>query len=286
MIKEELHLIKTADEETIALWKVTNTLSNKNQHIFLTHGTFSDKRICLGIAKYFAELDYTCWIMEWRNHGASPRTDKAFNFETIGLLDVQAAMYHLRDKVGIKKISCITHSGGGICLTMFLVKNPSFREIMHRISFFGCQAFGAASSRLNYWQIVGSKYMTRLLGKMPATKNGRPHDETYYTMKQWYDWNLNKQFKGADDFDYLPNMPSIRTPILSICAKGDPFVAPKEGCAAFLAAFKNPVNQLVYCSKAAGFLEDYDHSRIMLSRNAAKELWPVVQEWIEQIIQK
>jgi len=281
MIQEELHLIETADTETIALWKVTNNPSNKNQSIFLTHGTFSDKRICLGIAKHFAELGYTCWIMEWRNHGASHKTNKAFNFETIGLFDIKAALHHLRNNLGIEKVSCITHSGGGICLTMFLIKNPSFLSMIHRISFFGCQAYGAATSRRNYWQIVGIKYMTRLLGVSPATKNGRPHDETYYTMKQWYDWNLDKHFKGADDFDYLPKMKSVTIPILSICAKGDPFVAPKEGCAAFLAGFKNPINKLVYCAKDAGFLEDYDHSRIMLSRNAAKELWPVVREWIE-----
>jgi len=281
MIQEELHLINTADKATIALWQIVDDQNDTGQSIFLTHGTFSDKRICLGIAKYLAALGYTCWIMEWRNHGASPRTNESFSFETIGLFDVKAALQHLRDKVGVEKISCITHSGGGICLTMCLIKNPSYLAMIHRISFFACQAFGAATSRLHYWQIVGAKYLTRLLSVSPGTKQGHPHNETYYTMKQWYDWNINKQFKGADGFNYMPNMQSIKSPILSICAKGDSFIAPKEGCAAFLTAFENPTNKLLYCSVKDGFLEDYDHGRIMLSRNAAKELWPVVKEWIE-----
>ena len=104
MIQEELHLIETADTETIALWKVTNNPSNKNQSIFLTHGTFSDKRICLGIAKHFAELGYTCWIMEWRNHGKSPEVTKKFNFETIAIYDLKTVFDYFFKDLKISKI--------------------------------------------------------------------------------------------------------------------------------------------------------------------------------------
>ena len=282
MLKEELELIKTEDGEQIALWKIQSTDLQNQANVFLTHGTFSDKRICLGIAKYLAVFGYTCWIMEWRNHGASPSTTNKFNFETIGLYDVKAAFNYLSKVLKITNLHCVTHSGGGICLTMFLIKNPSYKKYINSISFFGCQAFGAAKSKMSYAGLVFTKSLIKLFGVFPASKNGRPHDETYYTMKQWYDWNINKEFKGSDGFDYLPRMENIKIPIMSVCAKGDHSVAPKVGCESYLAAFKNPLNQLVYCSIEAGYLEDYDHGRILLSSSAAQELWPVVKQWMEK----
>ena len=282
MLTEELKLIRTDDGEEIALWKIHSTDQQNQGNIFLTHGTFSDKRICLGIAKYLVEIGYTSWIMEWRNHGASPTTTNKFNFETIGLYDIKAAFNYLTNTLKLSNIHCITHSGGGICLTMFLIKNPNYKTHINSISFFGCQVFGAAKSKWSYASLILTKSLIKLLGVFPASKNGRPHDETYYTMKQWYDWNLNKEFKGSDGFDYLPRMKNITIPILSVCAKGDNFVAPKVGCKAFLDAFQNPLNQLVYCSKEDGYLEDYDHGRILLSSSAAKELWPVVRQWINE----
>lgn len=282
MLTEELELIKTEDGEQIALWRIQTKNQKNHSNVFLTHGTFSDKRICLGIAKYLAEIGYTCWIMEWRNHGASPNTTNRFNFETIGLYDIKAAFNYLYHTLNITNLHCITHSGGGICLTMFLIKNPSFKKYINSISFFGCQAFGAAKSSLSYAGLVLTKSLIKLFGVFPASKNGRPHDETYYTMKQWYDWNIKKVFDGSDGFDYLPKMKNIRIPILSVCAKGDHSVAPKVGCKSYLDAFKNPINKLVFCSKKDGYLEDYDHGRILLSSSAAQELWPVVRQWMQQ----
>ncbi len=282
MLKEELVLINTEDREQIALWKIQSTDQQNNSNVFLTHGTFSDKRICLGIAKYLAKIGYTCWIMEWRNHGTSPSTTNKFNFETIGLFDIKAAFQYLHHTLNISNLHCITHSGGGICLTMFLIKNPSYKNCINSISFFGCQAFGAAKSSISYISLIVSKSIIKLFGVFPASKNGRPHDETYYTMKQWYDWNIYKEFKGSDGYDYLSKMKTIKIPILSVCAKGDHYVAPKVGCQSFLDAFKNPLNKLVYCSKEDGYIEDYDHGRILLSSSAAQEIWPVVREWIER----
>ena len=90
--------------------------------------------------------------------------------------------------------------------------------------------------------------MACLTGGIPARKTGSPHDEDYFMMKQWFDWNLSKKFVGKNDFDYQPQMPKITIPILSIAAKGDTFIAPKAGCEQFLNAFKNPKNKLLFCS--------------------------------------
>ncbi|KAA1246075.1 alpha/beta fold hydrolase [Aquimarina sp. RZ0] len=282
MIEQHLIILKTLDHKNIALWKVFKVVNDQNEkHVYLTHGTFSDKKICLGIAKYLASLGYICWIMEWRNHGESQKIDSSFNFETIAKYDIKAVFSYLLKDLKIKTLDCITHSGGGICLTMFLINNTSYISRINKIVMFSCQAFGAAHSKKSYIKIILSKYITYIIGFIPGKilRLG-PHNENYYTMKQWFNWNLSKSFLGENKFNYLEKMDLISIPILSICSEGDKFISPKKGCEFFLNAFNNSKNKLVYCSINNGFSEDYNHSRVMMSTNAAREIWSLVLKWI------
>ncbi|CAL2095654.1 alpha/beta hydrolase [Tenacibaculum sp. 190524A02b] len=281
-MKEQLYHIKTEDNHTIALWKF---YSEKvlNKHVFLTHGTFSNRKICDGIASYLVNIGYTCWIMEWRNHGNSLKAKQKFNFETIAEFDLKSTFEFLFYQQKIKNIDCITHSGGGIILTMFLINTPKHSSKINSISFFGVQAFGAAETLSNKIKIFSSKYLAFLLGKIPSkTAGSTENGENYYTMKQWFDWNLKNKFIGKNGINYLSKMKEIKIPILSICAKGDNFIAPKRGCEKFLNAFENNTNKLYYFSKENGNLENYNHSRILKSQNSRKEIWPIVVNWINK----
>lgn len=280
--QEELIKIKTEGEEFIALWKIFSPENDSDQHIFLSHGTFSDRRICLSIAEYFAEKNYTCWIMEWRNHGSSSPSNKKINFENIATDDYPIVFEYLFNQLNINKINCILHSGAGICLSIFLVTNPQYNSNFNRVAMFGSQAFGVNYNFKNYLKLLIGKYTNAILGYSPAKMFGKPHDEDYFFMKQWYDWNLSKKFIGMNRTDYEKELPKVKVPILSICAKGDDFIAPKIGCELFLNAFKNPENQLLYCSIENGFKEDYNHSRVLQSRNSRAEIWPKVEEWLNQ----
>ena len=96
MLTENLKFVSTKDNVQIAIWHIFDSekqqyLSNNStyraQNIFLTHGTFSDKKTCLKIAEYLATLGHHCYIMEWRGHGASSTSKDKFNFETIATYD-------------------------------------------------------------------------------------------------------------------------------------------------------------------------------------------------------
>ncbi len=219
--------------------------------------------------------------MEWRNHGKSSKTKHDFNFETIAKYDLKSTFEFLFEHQNLKSIDCLTHSGGGIILTMFLIHNSKYNSKINSITLFGVQAFGAGEKLSNKAKILMSKYLTLMLGKVPSkTVGSTEHSESYYTMKQWFNWNLNKNFIGENGFDYLKRMPKIKVPILSICAEGDSFIAPKEGCEKFLNAFGNEKNKLIFYSKENGNLENYNHSRILKSTSSKKEIWPVVENWI------
>lgn len=281
MLKETHLLLRTKDHEQVALWKITGEWSDSTKNIFLTHGTFSNRKVCMGIASFLVEKGFTCWVLEWRNHGDSPAVESPFNFETIALYDFLAVFEYLFQTLKIASLDCITHSGGGLCLTMFLINHPQYQAKLNSISLFCCQSFGAATTWNSYLKLSLGKSLTALIGYIPGQKlKLGEHNESYYTMKQWFDWNLSQRFVGAKDKDYQSEMPTITIPILSICAKGDTFIAPVEGCRRFLDAFQNPKNKLLICSKENGCLEDYNHSRILHSSHSKKEIWPEVLAWM------
>lgn len=181
----------------------------------------------------------------------------------------------------IKEVDCITHSGGGICLSISLINNPEYSAKIKSITLFGCQAFGAAVSTKNYIKIFIAKYISKLIGYIPANKTGSEENEAYYIMKQWFNWNLNKNFIGENGFDYRDKMQTIKIPVLAISGKNDTFIAPPKGCQQFLDVFKNPNNKHIICATENGFLEDYNHSRLLHSRNARKEIYPKVLNWLQ-----
>ena len=305
MIYEDLHLFMTKDGEKIAVWEVINeskkAKSNtaiKRQNIFLTHGTFSDKNVCLGIASYLASLGHTCYVMEWRGHGSSSIPEKKFNFETVATHDYEATFRYFFDELKLDNLHCVTHSGGGVGLTMFLIQNKHYIDKLNSISVFACQAYGAVLNPLSYVKILGAKIVTKLFGYIPAKNLGMgPINESYYTMTQWYDWNLQKNFISGfirnrdidkqaqyqnSRFDYRQHMPAITTPIYAISGKGDLFISPTQGCQLFFEDFGHPDNVFREYAKSKGHLEDYDHTRVLMSRNSSKEIWPTVATWIEK----
>jgi len=279
--KEQLIKLTTKDHKEITLWKI-NSAKENNKHVFLTHGTFSNKKIMLGIANYLANIGYTCWIMEWRNHGESKVYKDTFNIETIGLIDIKTTFNYLIDNLNLNNLHCITHSGGGIALTLFLIKNKTYSKNIKSIVFFNCQAFGAVNSKLDFIKIYLAKHFSSILGFVPAIRLGiGVQNEKYFTMKSWFDWNLTKSFKGIDGFDYFSQMKTIQIPILLICGKND-WIAPIHGCEKYLNGFDNQTNKLVVCGISNGFKENYNHSRTILSKNASKEIWQIASNWIKK----
>ncbi len=279
-MNEDLIKLPSPEGHTLAIWKISEPEIPTHHHIYMTHGTFSDKRICRGIAFFLAKKGYTSWIMEWRGHGASSIPKEKYNFETIAKNDVPVAFEYLLNQLNIKVLSCVVHSGGGAIMAMFLVHNQQYISKINSITMFGSQTTGAGNSIKNHLMLYIGKYVTALLGHSYASKFGRPHDETYFMMKLWYDWNLSKRFLGENGFDYDLHLSKITIPIFSIHGKKDTFVATESGSEQFLQSFPNPKNKFLSCGKANGFSENYDHGRVMLSRNAEKEIWPLVLDWI------
>lgn len=280
MRKEQIN-IPFKHSATLALWKLDAETSRVGRHVFLTHGTFSNRKVCFGISEFLVENGYTCWILEWRNHGESSMVEEPYDFERIGKEDIKAAFDYLFDQEKLEKIDCVTHSGGAISLTINLIEHPPYISKIKKMVFFAGQSSGAANSFGNRLKILIGKYISKALGHIPAKRLGRPHNEDYSFMKQWFDWNLTNTFASKMGKDYRLEMPKIKIPILAIAGSGDTFIAPVSGCKAFLDRFRNPQNKFLPCGRETGYAEDYNHSRLIYSRNAAREIYPKVLRWLE-----
>ena len=281
---EELIPVQIENDKHIALWKYSPENSIEDKNILMTHGTFSNRKVLKGIVQYLVANEFTCWVFEWRSHGESSKVSTDFNYETVGREDFKLVFSYLFEQQKIKRLHCVTHSAGGFCLAMALVNYPLYQSKIDSISMFGCQVFGAGLTWSNYLKILIGKYTSKLLGTVPARKTGSEENESYFLMKQWYDWNLNENFIGNTGIDYKKELKNIRIPILAFYGGSDHFIAPPKACKAFLDLFENPVNKGFLCSKDEGYLENYNHSRLMLSSNAKKELYPIVLDWINQYL--
>lgn len=278
------HFLKTTDNVNIALWETQPKTQPSQQYIFLTHGAFSTHKICLGIAEFLANMGYRCFILEWRNHGASEKIKHDFDFETVALYDIKTAFDYLYNNLNIKQLHCITHSGGGICLTMFLIRYPHYKTHIKSMTLVACQAFALINHRLDFMPLYLAKTLTKIIGFIPARlfKLGT-ENESYATMSLWFDWNLTGRFLSRDkSLNYREKMSDIDIPILSICAFGDKKIAPVRACQVFLQSFENTKNRLAIFGVDYGHLENYSHGRILLSRHASQEVWQEIVSWIEQ----
>jgi len=283
---KKLHILDAGDGSEFALWEISKRKNAliKKEAVFLSHGAFSDKTVCMGIADYLVNHGYICFILEWRGHGTSPETDIPFNFETVALYEYKAAFHYIYHHFNIASLHCVTHSGGGLCLTMFLINYPEYLKNIQSITFIACQAFGAVNNSFDFIKLFSAKLVVKGLGQIPANKFklGRVN-ETYYTMKPWFNWNLKKNFMSEfKNIDYKKYMSSIGIPIYSISGTGDKFIAPVHGCYKYLQAFENKNNIFREFGISKNNLEDYSHSRIALSQNAAKEVWPTILQWIDK----
>ncbi|WP_287879498.1 alpha/beta fold hydrolase [Aquitalea sp.] len=247
----------------------------------MTHGTFSDKRICLGLAHYLAGLGAICWVMEWRGHGSSPPALEPFDFETIACCDIPAVLNYLQQQEKVSRLHAVTHSGGGLALLMCLLRQPQWQLLLGKLVLFACQACHAAPSLSRRLLLRLARQLSACLGRVPGKRLGiGVQDEPFYLMSQWFDWNLAGRFIGRDGFDYLPALAHLPYPVLAVCADQDRFIAPPTACRCFFQALSGSHHRYLLAGHD-GIAAGYRHGSILLSRRAALEIWPRVANWLD-----
>lgn len=251
--------------------------------VVLTHGTFSDGRVCSRLARSLSLRGFASYVLEWRGHGQSGPAHEGGNFESTALEDLPAALARIRERTQLRRVLWVGHSGGGFLPIMLMARQPETRELFAGVVSMATQAADTGRGPRARLGIAASAALTNLLRRAPgrALKLG-PRDETPRMMNQWYRWNWTRRWSGDDGFDYRTHAAQINVPILALAGGGDRFVAPPEACRRFVDAIGSDDKRFLVCSRATGYAEDYDHARLLASRGAVREVWPLVTRWLQE----
>jgi oxygen-independent coproporphyrinogen-3 oxidase len=251
--------------------------------LLLTHGTFSNANVCTRLAAYLAEHGFDCWILELRGHGRSLAGPAAPDFEWFAEYDVPAALDAVRATTRRSDVLMLGHSGGGLVFLMHLARHPEVSVHVRGLVTLAAQATGAGATWSGRTKISLFALGTRVLGYTPGPLLGLgPQNEFGPVIGQWCGWNWRGRWVGRDGFDYGAALRSLTVPALCLAGAGDRFIAPVAGCRELFEALGSSDKRFLECGLAHGFAEDYTHARIIASRAARQEIWPLVLDWLTQ----
>ena len=266
----------------IALYRYANPL-NGYPPVILTHGTFSNALICMELAAFLNTAGFDCWIYEWSGHGLSQYGDLYPDAEDFALHDVPAVIEKVLTETASKACIWVAHSGGGFLPLIYMARNPHLQHEIQAITAMGSQTTGAGGTWIGKLMTMAVPVVIRMLGRVPGPFYGLgPEDEVSGFLEQWCRWNRSGKWIGKDGFDYDKAMKNIHIPAFFIAGAND-LIAPSDGCHRMFHSLGSTQKRYALCSMANGYLENYNHPRLIASQNAKVEIWPMVLEFIRSV---
>jgi len=257
--------------------------------VLLVHGNFSNRGFWLsprgiGLAPFLSERGYDAWIVELRGHGLSPR-DASFPGVTAEdhiLRDLPAAVAHVRGETA-RPLFLAGHSAGGIFVASLLGSGRVPEDHFAGAALFGAQIdLGEGYLKVPplAWLAEG---LLRRLGRFPAPRFGLgPEPEPAGEMLEFIRWKKRGgRWEDSRGVSYREGLGRVRLPVLAVAAARDPN-DPPEGCRRLLEAFGGKDRRFVLLSRQNGYAADYDHIGMIVSKEAAAEVWPLLADWMDE----
>jgi predicted alpha/beta hydrolase len=276
------HRATTRDGVELSLLRFSGDVRS-NVPVLLTHGTLSNAQVCVRLASFLAEQGFDAWILEWRGHGESAAGDASPDFQYLAEFDVPAGLEAVRKLTGKPDVFLVGHSGGGLVFLMHLARQLESRTHIRGLVTLASQATEAGATWRDKARIAGFAVVNNVRGHLPGPALGLgPENEWRKVMNQWFRWNLSGRWLARDGFDYAKALRDVDIPMLCLAGAGDRFIAPVRGCRRLFDVVGSRDKEFVVCGKTAGFTEEYDHTRIIASRPAGQEVWPVILTWMRK----
>lgn len=241
---------------------------------------FSNYRVCRGLAKYLATLNFDCWLVDFQGHGESNKPLRAPDFETMSLQDTEAVLAFVQQQAD-KPVWWVGHSGGGLAILMYLARNTDKQSQIAGVVTLASQATDAGYTipRRAFYRLAS--LLISMIGVTPGRLLGLgPENEFASVMQQWIGWSLSGRWHGADGFDYLQHLADVTVPSMCLAAVADKTIAPPSGCERVYASLGGLNKTFILFGRENGHAEDYTHSRVVSSRNASVDVWPVIGRWL------
>jgi pimeloyl-ACP methyl ester carboxylesterase len=265
--------------------------SQGKQPIVLVHGSFTNRRFWIsaqgvGLARYLVEAGFDVWLMEMRGHGLSPRNldYKDNSLEHYAVSDVPAINEFVIEKTGLKPV-WLGHSLGGVLIATAIAAETLPEDQIAAIALLGTQVV----RRRWFLQIPLITSMGKLWFTLKPELDGRklkigPENEPAGIAKEYLRWLglLGRWRFNEGKASLLAKWQNMDVPMLAMVGKNDQS-DPAEYCERFydLCGSNNKVFKLL--SKDEGFSRDFGHVDMIVSKAAAKEVWPELLNWLVEI---
>ncbi len=303
-VQVEVHPLKADPLWRIALTRIqppgqdkhhtqTQTIISPSLHatpILLVHGSFSNRHFWIsnkgiGLAPYLASRGYDVWIVDLRGHGLSREGPdfSAITAEDHIQRDLPAAVSYVWNTTG-RPMFLAGHSAGGIIVASYLSWNwPNEPERFIGVALFGAQlAYGEEFLKVPVLAFL-CEALLKVLGRVPARLLGLgPEGEPASEMLEFIRWKKRGgTWQDSRGFSYEDGLKKVHIPVLAVAAAADRN-DPPAGCKELMEAFGSTDKQFVLLGRDQGFTLDYDHIGMIVSKEAAKEVWPLLAHWMDE----
>lgn len=286
----EVNWIMTEDNAEIAVSHIPPTHSNSDTiPVVLIHGTYSKRNFWvspkgIGIGPFLAEAGFDVWIPELRGHGLSP---KGSSFSEITAeqqirYDLQTVQQYVYSRNKARQ-SWVGHSFGGVYILASLACQWLDQHIMRNLVTFGSQiSKGEAFLKIPGVSWICSMIVKRI-GYFPAPRLGLgPEVEAPAATVEMIGW---KKFLGkwtnSKGFCYWDGMAGIHIPFYAFAGTADKS-DPIEGCRILFDSVGSKNKTFTALGKQSGFLVDYDHTGMIVSKESKEEIWPLIIEMLNR----
>jgi pimeloyl-ACP methyl ester carboxylesterase len=266
--------------------------SNKDrQPIVLVHGSFTNRGFWLssqgiGLARYLVEAGFDVWLMEMRGHGLSPRNQayKDNSLEHYATTDVPAINEFVIEKTGLKPV-WLGHSMGGVLISTAIAAGTLPEIQVAAIALLGTQIV----RRRWYLQIPFVTSLGKLWFTLKSEMDGRklkigPENEPAGIAKEYLRWLglLGRWRLKQNKTPLLSKWQGVDIPVLAMVGKNDQS-DPAKYCERFFDLCGSDEKVFKLLAKEEGFSRDFGHIDMVVSKDAAKEVWPELFRWLEGI---
>lgn len=265
--------------------------SKGKQPVVLVHGSFTNRGFWLssqgiGLARHLVESGFDIWLMEMRGHGLSPRNKeyKDNSLEQYALSDVPAINEFVIEKTGLKPV-WLGHSMGGVLISTAMAAGTLPEIQVAAIALLGTQVV----RRRWYLQVPFVTSLGKLWFSINPEMDGRklkigPENEPAGIAKEYLRWlGLLGQWRlKKNKTPLLAKWKGLDIPMMAMVGKDDQS-DPAKYCQSFYDLCGSEQKVFKLLAKDQGFSRDFGHVDMVVSKEAAQEVWPQLSTWLAGI---
>jgi len=279
----KIYWLSTEKNGLIAVTRTVQPTAIKANIVFLP-GMFSNRRFWLsdkgiGLASYLHKQGYECWMIDRRGLGESSKNDyKTANLHHCMEYDLPAVQRLIENETQLAAF-WFGHSFGGVVIAKSIALGKLDTDKIAGLVNFSSQ-LTVDKPFLNPPLSILITVFTRTLGYFPSKKfKMGPENEAPDTMRDCV--RLVSSAKTKKKPNFWSGFENVTAPVLSICSEGDS-VDPHPGCKELMDNMGSNDKTFALHGKKHGHLQDYNHVSLVISKDAQKEIWPMISNWLEK----